>query len=195
MLVDSNTDRLAYVSHGLTGYLVRSRIIERLCAGSDPGAIDDVIAFAGDGDGDGDGSVLRRLANGDLAADDPAGNVYALEVLCDYFGMALANDELAPIGGPEALEEFSDALTGVGFDGHVSPRELMDFRPPVPVPSPDDFPFVHTVAHADAYPVAVAYEAVVPALDGTDWGPAADQLAQWLFATHRSGKDLVIFYY
>jgi hypothetical protein len=184
------------VSYGLTGYLVRTPILQRLAAGSDPGAIDDVIDFAADRDSvPGLAVALRRLAGGGVEPDQPSVSVYALEVLCDYFGTVLPNDSVAPIGGPDALDEFSAALAEAGVGGYPLPRDLVDFRPPVSLPPTDDVPFVHTVPRTDGYRIGMAYEAALPALDDTEWGPAADQLVEWFFGAHRSGKDLIIFYY
>lgn len=131
--------------------------------------------------------ALRQLVAGTPGEGHGFAYAYALEVLCAYVG-----EQLAPTYSARS-DALDAALLAAGITYPVT-AHLLDFDPPLPIPEPDDFPAVTTVAGGECEVAAAAWEAAMPGLSDEQRLLASEYVA-WFRACTAPGDSLVLFYY
>lgn len=190
------------MSSSINVYAVPLDRLKQLVGSRDQAVIDAVVsnhkaflATVDDIDDEADMTCAQAVAElvNDSPDKDGPGYLYgyALEALCAHAGQELPN--LCPIArGSEWIEEI-DAL----LERHQAPVHLSDLvygGSPVPIPEPDDYPFIGRWP-ADKIPATLA---AVHAMDVTQLGPdtaeTVEQLRGWLeAAAGKPGASIVGF--
>jgi hypothetical protein len=113
--------------------------------------------------------ALAKMINGQSSLDDPGYLYgYAIETLCAQIGVELPN--ICPICGvSDWVDEVDAILEAKGVPIRLS--DLVNAGSPVPIPTPDDFPFIGFWP-ADEIPAALA------AFRSLDFTGFADEMAE-----------------
>ena len=115
--------------------------------------------------------ALSKMINGQISHDDPGYLYgYALESLCAQVGVELPN--ICPISDVGEWIEEVDAILETG-SVPIRVSDLVNSGSPVPIPTPDDFPFIGFWL-ADEIPAALA------ALRSLPLAGLADEMAETL---------------
>ncbi len=136
--------------------------------------------------------AVAQLIDGETSPDVPGFLYgYALEAMCGHLGRELPN--ICPIAGAsEWIEEVDEFLKSQGVT--ISLNDLVMCGSPVPIPQPDDYPFIGFWP-AEEVPAALA------SIRGVDLAPldqemaeTIEQMRQWLEETVKTpGASVVGF--
>lgn len=190
------------MSSAITVYAVSLDRLKQLIGSRDLAVIDavmsnrkDFLATVDDIDDEAEMTCAQALAEliNDSPDKDGPGYLYgyALEALCAYAGAELPN--ICPIARGSEWIEAIDAL----LERHQAPVQLSDLvygGSPVPIPEPDDYPFIGRWP-ADKIPATLA---AVHAMDVTqldqDTAETLGQIRGWLeAAAGKPGSSIVGF--
>jgi hypothetical protein len=136
--------------------------------------------------------ALAKMIDGRMSHADPGYLYgYALEALCAQIGAALPN--ICPISG---VSDWIDEVDAVLESGSVPIRvcDLVNAGSPVPIPAPDDFPFIGFWP-ADEIPAALAALHSLPLAGlAQEMAETLAQIRDWLEEAAKSpGTSLIGF--
>jgi hypothetical protein len=136
--------------------------------------------------------AVAELLNGEWSEDAPGYLYgYALEAICSHIGETLPN--ICPISrASDWIEEVDALLEDKGIPVRLT--GLVDGGSPVPIPEPDDYPFIGTWTAAELALAKSAFESA----DLTDIDPemalTLQQVRDWVQAAERNpGASLIGF--
>jgi hypothetical protein len=121
---------------------------------------------------------------------------YVIEGMCEEMGTMLDNSELGGMNADWA-EEVDQGMqdAGVSKDTLSLTGHLMYRKSPVPIPEPDDFPFIGYLTKGVIPAAAAAMEAADLNSLGEEQKNALFEIRGWLEACQKAGTDLVCFYH
>jgi hypothetical protein len=190
------------MSSGINVYAVPMERLKQAVGSRDQAIIDAIVAgqkgFLSSIDDIDEEAELRcadavaELLNGELSEDAPGYLYgYAVEAICSHVGETLPN--ICPIAGAsDWIEEVDALLEGKGIP--VRLNGLVYGGSPVPIPEPDDYPFIGKWTAAELAAAKAAFEAA----DLTDVDPemaeTLQQMRDWVEAAAKNpGTSLVGF--
>ncbi len=120
---------------------------------------------------------------------------YALEILCEYFGELLPNEEWSAMR-MAWFDQVDETLASAGVGSSELRVTNLFFRtPPIPLPEIQDFPGIGYVTKAEIGAVLSAIsEGRLAGVSDLEVRESLDQLRGWLQVSAGSGRDLVTFY-
>jgi hypothetical protein len=190
------------MSSGINVYAVPIERLKQLVGSRDLGTIDAIVegheeflSSIDDIDEEAEltcADAVAQLLNGELSEDAPGYLYgYAVEAICSHVGETLPN--ICPIAGAsDWIEEVDALLERKGIP--VRLNALLYGGSPVPIPEPDDYPFIGKWTAAELAAAKSAFESA----DLTDVDPemaeTLQQMRDWVeAAAKKPGASLVGF--
>ena len=142
-------------------------------------------------------TAIRDLITG-VEPNPEYGHLYAygLELICWHFGEHLSNEHWSAMQGEwadtveAALQSLGLDQTILGIHNHIFYRGA-----PLPLPEPDDFPFIGFVLNREIQPALNALNSLRLDALNREVMDAVSEIQGWLQTCQSSDLDLITFYY